>query len=291
MINIPDSIVSRVIGSYGLFFERLAHIQAEKCAKDVLNEEKVHDQILLLSKSIKVPLNLLANKKLLEIGSGFGVFVSVCRRDYKIESFGIEPAEAGFDSSYSLSQEILSSYSLSPDLITNAKGENIPFPDNSFDIVFSSTVLEHTDNPLQVIQEAIRVLKPGGHLQFIFPNYGSFIEGHYALPWIPYLNNTLGGLWVKLWGRDPAFMKTLKLLNYFKIRRWMNSLKSIEVLSYGEQIFKQRMRAQDIKDWAGLGKLSKYLSIVEKMKLTNLITFILIKCKAFEPIILTCRKK
>lgn len=40
--------------------------------------------------------------------------------------------------------------------------ENIPFPDNSFDLVFASHVLEYVKNDKQAINEIKRVLRPGG---------------------------------------------------------------------------------------------------------------------------------
>ena len=35
----------------------------------------------------------------------------------------------------------------------------LPFPDNSFDIVFSNAVLEHVDNPIIMLKECLRVTK------------------------------------------------------------------------------------------------------------------------------------
>jgi len=40
--------------------------------------------------------------------------------------------------------------------------ETLPFPDNSFDIVYSNGVIHHTPNTARVVQEIKRVLKPGG---------------------------------------------------------------------------------------------------------------------------------
>lgn len=48
-------------------------------------------------------------------------------------------------------------------------GRNIPFPDNTFDHVFSSEVFEHVFNIEEVLSEIKRVLKPGGRLLLTCP--------------------------------------------------------------------------------------------------------------------------
>jgi ubiquinone/menaquinone biosynthesis C-methylase UbiE len=51
--------------------------------------------------------------------------------------------------------------------------ENLPLKDQSFDLVYSAYVLEHLNNPERVIKEALRVVKQGGKLVFIAPNFGA----------------------------------------------------------------------------------------------------------------------
>ena len=41
-------------------------------------------------------------------------------------------------------------------------GEQIPYADNSFDVVFADNVLEHLSDTKRVFDEILRVLKPGG---------------------------------------------------------------------------------------------------------------------------------
>lgn len=48
-------------------------------------------------------------------------------------------------------------------------GNVFPFPDQSFDSVFASQVLEHVFNPAQFLSELHRVLKPGGCLLLTLP--------------------------------------------------------------------------------------------------------------------------
>lgn len=51
--------------------------------------------------------------------------------------------------------------------------EKLPFKNESFDLIYSAYVFEHLENPEKVILEAKRVLKNGGDLVIICPNYGA----------------------------------------------------------------------------------------------------------------------
>lgn len=101
--------------------------------------------------------NLFAGKDLLEIGSGTGVqlkhLASICR-----SAVGIEVAESFY----------------TPHRVTEVQqynGLHIPFPDRSFDVVFSSHVLEHIKNEETVHCEMQRVLRPGGAGIHIVPTH------------------------------------------------------------------------------------------------------------------------
>jgi SAM-dependent methyltransferase len=54
--------------------------------------------------------------------------------------------------------------------------EKIPMPDNTYDLVFSNSVLEHLRDPELAISEIFRVLKPGGQLycqtNFLYQEHG-----------------------------------------------------------------------------------------------------------------------
>ena len=55
--------------------------------------------------------------------------------------------------------------------IWNFDGRDIPFPDASFDVVFSSNVLEHVPNLMQMHIEIARVLKPTGYAVHVLPTH------------------------------------------------------------------------------------------------------------------------
>jgi SAM-dependent methyltransferase len=72
----------------------------------------------------------------------------------------------------------------------------IPFDDNTFDLVFSNSVLEHVQDLTSALAEISRVLKPGGAGLHLFPPKARFVEGHLFVP--------LGGIirtrpWLLLW--------------------------------------------------------------------------------------------
>ncbi len=48
--------------------------------------------------------------------------------------------------------------------------EALPFPGCTFDLVFSNCVVEHLHNRTRAIEEAIRVLRPGGYLAHVVPS-------------------------------------------------------------------------------------------------------------------------
>ncbi|MCC5598509.1 methyltransferase domain-containing protein [Nostoc favosum] len=51
----------------------------------------------------------------------------------------------------------------------------LPFPDNSFDAIFSHALFEHLKEPVQALRELWRVLKPGGIVGLRSPDWGGFL--------------------------------------------------------------------------------------------------------------------
>ena len=62
------------------------------------------------------------------------------------------------------------------DVVANAEELTTVFPDNSFDYVVATSMLEHTSRPWQVVSEVFKVLKPSGifyaSVPWIFPLHG-----------------------------------------------------------------------------------------------------------------------
>ena len=98
-----------------------------------------------------------AGARVLEIGAGTGrQALEVRRLGYAVEAIEIP------DSNYNQDR-------LFP--ITDYDGRHIPFPDASFDVVFSSNVLEHVRDLDQLEGEIKRVLRPGGICVHVLPTH------------------------------------------------------------------------------------------------------------------------
>ncbi len=81
-----------------------------------------------------------------------------------------------------------------PNLLV-AAAEALPYPEGSFDVVLSHEVIEHVNDDRRAVQEAVRVLRPGGRLVLFCPNrlypfetHGAFWGGRYHFGNIPLVN-------------------------------------------------------------------------------------------------------
>src|SRR3989339_122524 len=183
LVVIKEDIEDKVSETYGIYYSGLSNVEKDKITKDVLSTSKVHDQVKIIERFLREPFT---KKKVLEIGSGYGLFVAVGVLDYKADVYGVEPSAVGFGGSFETSQEILKSNNVDTSRIKCGIAEDLPFENDSFDIVYSTNVFEHVNDPEKSFSEAIRVCKPGGLIQIVIPNYGSFYEGHYACWYLPY---------------------------------------------------------------------------------------------------------
>jgi len=92
--------------------------------------------------------------------------------------------------------------------ILSCSGEALPFPDNTFDFVFSSSVLEHINNKEKALKEMLRVCKPGGDVVFVVPTFVQSICAFVHL-YIYIVRRAFDVIYVKLIKKGGAENKTL----------------------------------------------------------------------------------
>ena len=108
-------------------------------------------------------------KKVLEIGCGIGMDGAEFAKHGAIYT-GIDLS----DVSIKTCLKHFELYGLSGNII-NADVENLPFEDDSFDIIYSWGVLHHTPNMQKGIDELYRVLKPNGKIIIMIYNRYSLV--------------------------------------------------------------------------------------------------------------------
>ena len=97
-------------------------------------------------------------RRVLEIGTGLGTdHVQFARAGADLT--GVDLTDKGVE----LVGRRLALEGLESDLQV-ADAERLPFPDASFDVVYSWGVLHHTPDTPRAVREAVRVLRPGGRL-------------------------------------------------------------------------------------------------------------------------------
>ena len=145
-------------------------------------------------------------KKLLDIGSGFGSFVFLCRAK-GVDAFGIELMD--YEVGYARRRLMTEKPDDDPEFVYR-KGNalQIPFPKEHFDTVTLWNVLEHIQDYGRLLHEVHRVMKSGGDVYIVCPNYLAFRkEAHYQVPWIPMMPRALAIFYLRLFKKDPSYFR------------------------------------------------------------------------------------
>ena len=135
-------------------------------------------------------------------------------------------------------------------------GLTLPYANNVFDIVFSTHVIEHTQNPDYYLVELCRVLKPGGIIFLDVPNRYCKYEQHTLIPYIHWPATRVRNMMLRflLWEPIASHLSTQRryqLTTYldYRIPSPVNLLKTVRLVqtkytlrtraaffhSYGEQ--------------------------------------------------------
>jgi 2-polyprenyl-3-methyl-5-hydroxy-6-metoxy-1,4-benzoquinol methylase len=117
----------------------------------------------------------LRGKKTLDIGAGGG-YLMECVSEAGAEAFGLEisPHYAS-----RCQQKFPGQFFLGDLFSAN-------FSDEKFDIIFMTDVLEHLAEPVRVMREVERILKPGGYLFLISPDTDSWTRKIMRSSWFQY---------------------------------------------------------------------------------------------------------
>jgi len=105
--------------------------------------------------------------KMLEPGCGRGEFLGNFQElGLDVHGVDISPEAAEFSTNF-------------PVVLCDVESESLPFQDNTFDVIYSKSFIEHLHKPEKYLLEAYRVLKPGGKLITLVPDWESNYKIYY----------------------------------------------------------------------------------------------------------------
>lgn len=133
----------------------------------VTYKEKKSDYPVKFCKEIIRRFNIKKGSKILDIGCGDGTITAIFS-SLGMDVYGLDIS----DSSKKLIGDKLS--------ICDLSKKPYPHEDGAFDFIFSKSVVEHMNNPDILIEEAYRLLKPGGVFICMTPSWKhSYKEAFY----------------------------------------------------------------------------------------------------------------
>src|SRR5947199_9560194 len=91
-------------------------------------------------------------KMILDLGCGTGRFSEALAVRFDAEVIGIDPSKKMLEQARGKQHDRRIRYEL-------GRGESIPVPDNSVDLIFMSMIFHHFDNPMLAARECRRVLR------------------------------------------------------------------------------------------------------------------------------------
>ena len=159
----------------------------------------------------------LEGARILDIGCGLGVYVRKFR-EFSDRVYGID-----IDA-----KRLREGARTTPGLMLSAS-ETLPFRDAAFDVVVLNEVIEHVRDDAATLAEALRVIRPGGHIVIYAPNrlypfetHGIYLGSKFVFGNIPLINWLPDPLRNKLVPHARAYTKGGMRRTYRNLRARVN---------------------------------------------------------------------
>ena len=113
---------------------------------------RIHPEVLrqLLESGLFGPAT-----RVFDVGCGTGNYAAALTESTRCLVSGIDPSQRMLDSARASARW---------ESLAQGNAESLPFRDDSFDVVMSTDVIHHVEDRDAYFREAVRVLRPGGHV-------------------------------------------------------------------------------------------------------------------------------
>ncbi|GAA4367474.1 class I SAM-dependent methyltransferase [Agromyces bauzanensis] len=91
-----------------------------------------------------------------------------------------------------------------------ADGQDLPIETESMDVIVLNHVYEHVVDPVSLVAEMRRVLKPGGVLYLGLGNRLGIMEPHYRLPFLSWLPQSAADRYMRATGKGTEYYETFR---------------------------------------------------------------------------------
>lgn len=111
-------------------------------------------------------------------------------------------------------------------------GMALPFADGSFDVCYSSNVLEHVPDPERMADEMVRVTRPGGLVFLSYNNWLAPNGGHETAPWHYLGGRRAADRYARKHGRRPKndYGVSLFRTSVGQMLRWLEQQDGVETV-------------------------------------------------------------
>jgi SAM-dependent methyltransferase len=138
---------------------RQLEYQTRKSAKLRGHESEVVQSMIRTSAGVRAEIEkvrpIRSHARVIEVGSGAHGLIFFFGEEYRV---GLDPLAWHYSKLFPHWQRKVPT--------VTAEGENLPFANDSFDVVLCDNVVDHAESPVNICRELVRILAPGGVLYF-----------------------------------------------------------------------------------------------------------------------------
>lgn len=204
-----------------LFYDKFSEEWSKK-----INDSETNKRIRIIYEEL-LPKEYLKGKKFLEVGCGLGYFSN------KASKIGANVT--GIDIGPNLVE--INKKKTPKGVFKVASASDLPFKDETFDVVLSTEVIEHVNNQKSALKEMCRVLKKNGILVITTPN--RFFKPLFDfLSWIrirPYHGNEnwiYSWDMVKMMSRNGLKLEKERYFNFVAPNSFLDKFENIIILRH-----------------------------------------------------------